>query len=305
MALYNINSQAMQGRANNQAGGAMRAMGSMTRENQTTEITPGSPPATQILQQGVGLTGTANQLWKLKDQAVAGYDWVRKQFNAPDAQGQTAAANAGGQTAHDFAEPVTAGVQMNSGPEVAAPQTTGMPDFINGAGNAGQTAQPLSGLTGMFEEPSGQLANAGVMAAQDLRQQMYAMPEYMGGSPALAQHASQTASQINVPGPENVTGGLSLAGAAGSAVGGVAGGFAGRELGRAIGGDTGATIGGIAGSLGGSYLGGLAVSGLGGIAGSATGTAGGAAAGAAAGSAVPGLGTVIGAGIGALASFFL
>lgn len=294
MALYNVGSGKWQDRAQNQANGAMKAMGSMTRENQTTEITPGSPPATQILQQGVGLTGTANQLWNLKDRVKDGYSWLEQKFKTPDAQGQAQAANAGGQAVQDFAEPVASGVQMNSGPQVAAPQN--MPDFINQA----QTAQPLAGMT-TFNLPDAQLAEMGSQAAQNVRQQMYAMPEYLGGSPELAQQASQTASQINVAGPENVTGGLTATGVAGSSIGGLAGGFAGKELGRAIGGDTGATIGGIAGSVGGSYLGGLAA---GALAGEAVGTAGGVIAGAAAGSAVPGLGTVIGAGIGALGSFF-
>lgn len=258
MALYNVGSGKWQDRAQNQANGAMKAMGSMTRENQTTEITPGSPPATQILQQGVGLTGTANQSWNLKDRVKDGYNWLEQKFKTPDAQGQAQAANAGGQAVQDFAEPVASGVQMNSGPQVAAPQN--VPDFINQA----QTAQPLAGMT-TFNLPDAQLAEMGSQAAQNVRQQMYAMPEYLGGSPELAQQASQTASQINVAGPENVTGGLTATGVAGSSIGGLAAGA---------------------------------------LAGEAVGTAGGVMAGAAAGSAVPGLGTVIGAGIGALGSFF-
>lgn len=153
--------------------------------------------------------------------------------------------------------------------------------------------------------------NAGAEVANGLSEQMYAVPEYLGGEPGLAQAAEQTAASINTgganaapnAGAQAAQGGLStMGGVVGPSLGGVAGGLAGRELGKAIGGDTGAKIGGVAGSLGGAYLGGLAASSLAGMAG---GAAGGAAAGAAAGSAVPGMGTLIGAGIGALTSFFL
>lgn len=295
MALYNTGSGGWKDRAQNQANGAMRAMGGMTRENQTTEIKPGSPPATQVLAQGVGLTGTANQLWNLKDKVRAGYDWLEEKLNTPDVQSQARAANAGAQTAHNFAEPAAGGAQMNSGPQVTA-TAPDMPDFINGAG----TARPLAGM-GAVNAPEARLANMGEQAAQSLQRQMYAAPEALGGSPELAREASQTASRINATGPESLTGGLTASGIAGSSLGGFAGGFAGKELGRAIGGDTGAAIGGAAGSLGGAYLGGLAASSLAGGAGAA----GGAVAGAAAGSAVPGLGTIVGAGIGALGSLFM
>lgn len=134
--------------------------------------------------------------------------------------------------------------------------------------------------------------NTGAEVAGALQDQMYAVPEYLGGEAGLAQASEQTASQITGSGANTANaaqaganaaaGGMTTMGAvAGPAIGGAAGGLAGRELGRAIGGDTGAAIGGVAGSLGGAYLGGLA------------------------GSAVPGVGTLIGAGIGALSSLFL
>lgn len=298
MALYKIGGNNL-GRAQSQASGAMKAMGSMTKENQTTEISPGTPPATQIFQQGVGLTGTANQLWNLGKQGYRGIEWLQEKLGAPETK-QTAAAAESGAQAPVQAESLN-GMQTNSGVQVADTldkQAASAPDFVNGSGLAGQSAALADATTGMNAASEAALNQAGELASDSLRQQMYATP--IVDSPEALSLSADTASKIGVSGPENVTSGLS--GSIGPSVGGVAGGLAGKELGRAIGGDTGAAIGGVAGSLGGAYLGGLAMSGL---AGGVSGAAGGAAAGAAAGSAVPGLGTFIGAGIGALTSLFL
>lgn len=278
-----------------QLGNAQQTMGSMSKENQTTEIRPGQAPSTQILAQGVGLTGAANQLWNLGERAYSGFNWIRDKFSAPNVNAQAAQAESGAQAVGQ-AQSLN-GMQTNSGAQVGeqmSKQAQAAPDFVNGEQYAAAKGAAMAGQTWTPET----LNQAGELAAQNLNQQMYANP--MLDSPEALAQSSQTAQAVQVPGPENVTSGLS--GTIGTSVGGVAGGLAGRELGRVIGGDTGAAIGGVAGSLGGAYLGGLAMSSLDL---SGAGMAGGAAAGATAGSAVPGMGTLIGAGIGALTSLFL
>lgn len=291
MALYKTGGNGL-ARAQGAASGAMNAMGSMTKENQRTEYKPGDPPATQIFSQGVGLTGTANQLWNLGSKGIDGARDIYQRFLAPDAKAAAVKAESGAQAVGQATGPMQNGVQMNSGVQPASElgrDMVNVPDFVAGHDLATQSNAVIGNVA---DQVYGQ---AGELASQNLARQMYANP--LVDSPDLLAQSSETASKITVPGGEGASG---IGGAIGPSVGGVAGGFAGRELGRAIGGDTGAAIGSVAGSLGGAYLGGLAMSEL---AGSVAGEAGGAVAGAMAGSAVPGLGTLIGTGLGALTSF--
>lgn len=300
MALYRVGSGNSYQRAMGQFGQATQTMGGMSKENQTSEYKPGAPPATQVLSAGTGLTGAANQAWKLGEKGYQGLEWLRDKFNAPKVDEAVAKAESGGQAVQQ-AQGLN-GMQMNSGAQVGEAmekQAVNAPDFVNGNGLASQ-----SGALADATKTVGSVSEAPLNHASDLASQSSALADATTGMNAASQAtldlSADTAGKIGVTGPENVTGGLS--GAIGPSVGGVAGGFAGRELGRAIGGDTGAAIGGVAGSLGGAYLGGLAMSQL---AGGLAGEAGGAMAGAVAGSAAPGLGTFIGAGIGALTSLFL
>lgn len=154
MALYKTGGSSFKDRAANQFNGAMKAMGGMTRENQTTEYKPGDAPATRILGQGVGLIGTANQLDNLLDRGMQGINWVRDKFSAPDPAQAAIQANSGAQALQQTQ--AGAGVQMNTGQQATgalpetAPEPVNMPDFIG----APQSSLPFQGLNGAAQMPA-------------------------------------------------------------------------------------------------------------------------------------------------------
>lgn len=270
MALYNMGSLFQRG--TNQFQGAEAAMGKQTREGPRTEIEPAPLTGSDIVMNGLALYGTGKQLYELGGKAVDGYQWLANKFGAPNAAAQAINTGAGAQAAQQAGGTIQNGVQLNTGAQISAED---LQNFF-------------------YEDPAQKISDAAYKAAiQDTPGNTAAAT---GSVAANASNSAQSATQA-------AQGGMSGMGAVvGPAVGGVAGGLAGREIGKAIGGNTGGQIGSVAGSLGGAYLGGLAASTL---ASTAASTAAGMAGGATAGSFVPGYGTLIGAGIGALSSFFL
>ena len=267
MALYKSGNLLTRGQ--NQMQSAQSTWGQRTKENQTTEYEPGSPSAGEMAGKAMGLMTLPGQVESAYGHLKDGAQWLASKFNAPNANAQAAQAGAGAQAAQG---PAQEAVQMNTGAQVSAEEL--------------QNA--------IYKTPAQeteQLVNEAAAQAIDP-----VIPIQSVTPVASAAEGTQTATQAATQASQ---GGLSTMGASlGSAGGGIVGGLAGKELGQTIGGDTGATIGSVAGSLGSAYLGSMA-------AGSLAGAAGGAAAGATAGSVVPGMGTVIGASLGALKSFFL
>lgn len=275
------------GRSYSTMGTAQSSMGSMKKENQTTEFEPARMTPMQGVNQAMSFMSFPGQVKGLVNNLNGAVDWTMSKFGAPNAE---AAAQKAGAGAADLA----GGVQMNTGveaganaaaasPELYEGMAQGLPDeiqkelfFGNPENLVPDTASNLAGGTGGISDTGAGIAD--------------------GTANNVAAETAVEASQ----------GGMSTLGATiAPAAGGVMGGMAGKAIGKAIGGETGGDIGGVVGSMGGAYLGSLAGSALTTGLGTAAGAAGGAAAGATAGSVVPGLGTVIGAGIGALTSFFL
>jgi hypothetical protein len=181
--------------------------------------------------------------------------------------------------------------------QFGAPSAANMqPVQTSTTGGEQATGPVTSGLPGPWDEATGEVAKHAWNPewgsfSDDLLSSTSALP-----TDAAQDAASSAATDITTQTPKILS-----SGAIAQGIGGLAGGLGGRALGQAIGGKTGGDVGGVVGGAAGAYLGGLAMSSLGTA---AAGAATGAAAGATAGSVVPGLGTLVGAGIGALTSFF-